>query len=255
MEYIPNSDWRILPEFPKYAITPDGQIWSFKRNKFLKQFQDRHGYLRVNLSNDLGVTTRNVHRLTGMAFIPLPKEFNGNYDMATINHIDLNRTNNHYTNLEWVGLSYNSREVLSNGYMSRMKKPCFLIDSLNDTYKTFDSYSDIDRYLNLPANTAANAINRTNGLIRGRYIARATDGLKWKGILSNRTIKNIIKSYADQIKLYKQQRGPKKIINLKTNESKVYNSLSDFAREHGLNPSNASNYLKNHSDLYRVELA
>lgn len=255
MQNITNSDWRVLPEFPDYAITPDGQIWSHKRNKFLKLYPDTNGYLRVNLYNDLGRSSLLVHRLVGMAFIPLPPEFNNNYSIATINHKDHNKANNHYTNLEWVTQSYNAQEAWDSGYCDYKKKECFLIDSLDNTYTPFDCYVNIDKYLNLPIDTVGQAIRITNGLVRGRYIVGAINDPRWKGVPTNPTIEQIVESYADQIEHYKWQMGPKKITNLQTGESRVYNTLSEFAREKGLDPKHAGRYLETHSDLYSVELA
>ena len=341
MEHISNSDWRVFPEFPDYAITPDGQVWSFKRNKFLKQYLNNDKYLVVELRNGLKRKNCKVHRLVGMAFVRLPKKFNGNYLAATINHKDHVRTNNHYTNLEWVTQSCNVQEAWDNGYCDDLKKQCFCIsiedkkytpsdsasemdrsldlpigtvtkaisrangilqgkyivgytenldkkyllpepdavgiiqlysgaianykphrkecfyiDSLDNSYHKSVSTRGIDKELNLPASTTSYAIYKHNGLIRGRYIAGYLDDPKWKGVPANPTveqIEQIVESYAEQIERYKQ-RGPKKITNLQTNESKIYNSLSDFAEEKGIHPNNVRRYLKAHSDLYKVEL-
>lgn len=341
MKNITNSDWKAIPGFPKYAITPDGQVWSYKRNRFLKPSPNDQGYLVVRLSNDLGPANCRIHRLVGMAFIPLPPEFNNDYSAATINHKDHNKTNNHYTNLEWVTHEYNIQEAWDNGYCNHKKKPCFCvsiedktftdfdsardidrhlnlskcatskaineasgiiqgkyivgytenldqsylspvpdvdgiiqlysdivdnftphrkecfcIDSLDNTYHEFGSTRDIDRELNLPRGAVRNDIHRNHGLIRGRYIVGYLNDPRWKGVPANPTIEQIVGSYADQIELYKSRNiGPKKITNLQTGESKIYNSLSEFAREHGLDPKHAGQYLRNHSDLYRVELA
>lgn len=339
MQNVSNLNWRTLPEFPDYAITPDGQVWSYYTNKFLKLVEDKYGYLIVVLYNDLGPTTCKVHRLVGKAFVPLPPEFNGNYDMATINHKDHNRQNNHYLNLEWVTREENAQEAWDNGYCDDKKKECFcvsiedekftkrdsasdmdkslnlpegtvkqainrgngilqgkyivgytenldkkyllpkpdavgiiqlystaianytpykiecfLIDSSDNSYIPFDSYAAIDKHLDLPARTTAKAIDRTHGLIRGRYIAGAINDVRWKKILPKCTVEQIVKSYEKQIERYKQ-RGPRKITNLETGESETYESLADFAREQGILPNNASNYLKARSDLYKVELA
>ena len=259
MEHISNLDWKAIPGFPNYAISEDGQIWSYYTKKFLKPCLDSNKYLVVTLYNGLKRKVCRVHRLVGKAFVKLPEEFNNNYDIATINHIDHDKTNNHYTNLEWVTLSCNVQEASDNGYCDALKKSCFCISIEDKKYTPFDSLSDMDRSLNLPEGTVKYAIRINNGLIQDRYIVGATDDPKWKEIPANpiiEQIEQIVESYADQIELYKSRNiGPKKITNLQTGESKIYNSLSEFAREHGLYPKNAGRYLKNHSDLYKVELA
>lgn len=436
MNNTSNLKWKTILGFPDYAVTPDGQIWSYKRNKFLKPYQNRGGYLDVTLSNDRGKTLCRVHRLVGMAFVPLPPEFNNHYDTVTIDHIDGNKLNNHYTNLEWVTREENIKRAWENGYCncnhlkkscfcisiedekytpfdsaSEMaqrlnlpeptvyaainkgkgiiqgkyivgytenldqkylspkpdavgiiqlysdaianytphrkegcykprnrkecfcisiidkkytpfdsavdideslnlpkcttstainqsngiiqgkyivgytenldekyllpepdavgiiqlysdaianykprRKECFYIDSLDNSYHESNSISDIDEELNLPIGTTSNAIYKTHGLIRGRYIAGRLNDHSWKKIFKRCSVEQIVKSYANQIERYKQ-RGSKKITNLKTGESKEYKSLADFAREHGLYPTNAGRYLENHPDLYKVELA
>lgn len=257
MQHISNLDWRILPEFPKYAITPDGQVWSYYTNRFLKPGLNKHGYLVVVLSNDLGKTTCKVHRLVGKAFVSLPKEFNNNYDIATIDHIDGNKLNNHYTNLEWVTREENTSRAWENGLCDiNRKKPCFCVSIEDKEYTDFSSAKDMDRYLNLPENTVANTINQSNGILRGKYIVGYVEDFDWSYLLQDQGIDDFIQTYSDAIANYKpRNRGPRRITNLQTGESKVYSSLSDFAKEKGIPPTSASSYLKSRTDLYKVELA
>lgn len=63
-----------------------------------KQTMTLDGYLRVSLKVNNRWTTAAVHRLVALAFIP---NDNPNINVE-VNHIDYDRTNNHYTNLEWT---------------------------------------------------------------------------------------------------------------------------------------------------------
>ena len=65
--------------------------------------KDKDGYLNIGLRNGKGRFFRRVHQLVAKAFIENPN----NYEV--INHIDGNRTNNHFTNLEWCTVAYNNK--------------------------------------------------------------------------------------------------------------------------------------------------
>ena len=253
MKNITNSDWRVTPDFPDYAVTPDGQVWSFKSKKFLKPMPNKQKYLTVELRNSLKRKNCSVHRLVGKAFVKLPKKFNGNYDIATINHKDHNKANNHYTNLEWVTREDNAQEAWDNGYMDHMKKPCFCVSIEDKKYTDFDSTRRMARSLNLPRSTVANTINQSDGILQGKYIVGYVEDFDWSYLLQDQGIDAFIQTYSDTIANYKSMnRGPKKITNLQTGESKRYNSLSEFAKENGLDPNRITRYLRNHSDLYKV---
>lgn len=72
---------------------PSGELkWSPSR--LLEGSVSAKGYHRVTLSNDDGERWASVHRLVAQAFCEP-------YEGETVNHIDGNRLNNHYSNLEW----------------------------------------------------------------------------------------------------------------------------------------------------------
>jgi hypothetical protein len=70
--------------------------------RILKQKKNRCGYMVCSLSNHQDLKEFLVHRLVASAFI---SKIDGKYD---VNHIDGNKTNNHYSNLEWVTKSENT---------------------------------------------------------------------------------------------------------------------------------------------------
>lgn len=67
------------------------------------------GYLTVTLTLDHGRKFCLVHRLVAEAFIPNP------LDKPEVNHKDGDKTNNVYTNLEWVTESENSLHAYATG--------------------------------------------------------------------------------------------------------------------------------------------
>ena len=86
-----------------YAITDDGQVWSHRRQIFLKQRSDKFGYLRVSLHKNKELKTFFIHRLVALAFIPNPE------GKAVVNHLDECKTNNNVSNLEWATVKENNR--------------------------------------------------------------------------------------------------------------------------------------------------
>ena len=79
-----------------YAITSCGQVWSYKRKRFLKPIVDAFGYARVNLSKNGKVKAHKIHRLVAEAYIPTP------LGLRDVNHLDENKLNNSCLNLEWL---------------------------------------------------------------------------------------------------------------------------------------------------------
>ena len=90
-----------LAEYPQYEIYPDGRIFSYKTNKFLKK-TFTNGYEFVELFNESGSKRMSVHRLVAEAFIPNPD------NLPCVNHKDETRTNNNVENLEWCTYKYNT---------------------------------------------------------------------------------------------------------------------------------------------------
>lgn len=78
-----------------YAITEDGQVWSYRTKQFRKPFVNNSGYLQVSLIIHSKVKNFLIHRLVAEAYIPNPN------NLPEVNHKDENKLNPHYTNLEW----------------------------------------------------------------------------------------------------------------------------------------------------------
>ena len=80
-----------------YQITSWGRVYAVDRDKFVNPEETSKGYLRVDLYKKNGMRKHfKVHRLVAKAFIANP------LNKPQVNHIDGNKQNNSFTNLEWV---------------------------------------------------------------------------------------------------------------------------------------------------------
>lgn len=96
MELLKGERVRLIKDYPHYLVTDHGRVYSFFKNRFLESFTNKQGYMKVSLGGDNKRAFR-VHRLVAMCFIP-----NRAKTRTQVNHIDHNKLNNHYSNLEWV---------------------------------------------------------------------------------------------------------------------------------------------------------
>lgn len=87
----------------RYFISDDGKVFSKEKEELKEKslFKSHNGYLRVALWNNGKQKKYFVHRLVATYFVKNSK----NYD--SVDHIDEDKVNNHYTNLRWTSKSYN----------------------------------------------------------------------------------------------------------------------------------------------------
>jgi len=110
-----------IPGFEgRYAVSVCGKVWSHpkvsrgkmnplnNKGKWLKQYKGPSGHFRVCLQKKVYA----VHRLVALTYIGLPLT-----DKNTINHIDGNKENNHFSNLEWCNQSYNCAHAWKSGLL------------------------------------------------------------------------------------------------------------------------------------------
>jgi hypothetical protein len=98
-----------IPNYERYLITEDGQVFSTKSNKLLRQYDVGKGYKAVELWNSNGGKRHTIHRLVALTYLPNPDS------LPFINHKDLDKTNNHVSNLEWCTAQLNVLHAINSG--------------------------------------------------------------------------------------------------------------------------------------------
>ena len=99
--------WRDIEGYEGlYQVSNFGRVKSLNyrrtcKEKLLKAYKDKEGYLHVSLCKDGKTKTYSIHRLVAQEFIPNP------YNLPQVNHKDENKTNNRVYNLEWCSVKYN----------------------------------------------------------------------------------------------------------------------------------------------------
>lgn len=97
--------WRDIKDYEGlYQVSNLGRVKSLKygKEKILKGYKYRGGYLRVDLYKERKVKHFPIHRLVASAFINNPN------NLPQVNHKDEDKTNNCAENLEYCDSSYNT---------------------------------------------------------------------------------------------------------------------------------------------------
>lgn len=100
------NEWKCIYDFEKlYKINKNGEIYSIKTNKKLKPIKQKNGYYHVSLCKNKKIYQKRLHRLVAEAFIPNPE------NKPDVNHIDMDKSNNKASNLEWVTKKENNQKM------------------------------------------------------------------------------------------------------------------------------------------------
>ena len=121
------------------------------KEKKLKTQTNKYGYNYIILANSFGKRKHYfIHQLVAKTFLDNPNNY------ISINHKDENKTNNHYSNLEWCSIKYNNlfnnrqkkiNTILQNTVKSRKIVQQF--DKLNNFIQEFQSINEACRKLGI----------------------------------------------------------------------------------------------------------
>lgn len=102
---------RTIPDWPNYRISEGGVLIRKKDGFRPKYFQDDDGYLRVSVSKGKRCKIRGVHQLVAEAWL----RPSTSTKKTQVNHIDGDKQNNHWRNLEWVTSRQNTHHAIATG--------------------------------------------------------------------------------------------------------------------------------------------
>jgi hypothetical protein len=118
-----DEDWKIYKEIPSLEISNFGRIRNISTKEFVIPYES-HSYLMISFHGK----QYSVHRLVAELFVdnPNPDKF------FYINHIDGNKSNNIFYNLEWCNISMNAEHAyltgLSKSYSEKtIRDVCILL--------------------------------------------------------------------------------------------------------------------------------
>lgn len=137
----------------QYAITSCGRVWSYKSEKFITQHDNGRGYLVVDLCKDGKRTHHYVHRLVAEAYIA------NHNKLPQVNHKDEDKTNNSVNNLEWCTNIYNQEYGTRKDRQAKtISIPVYCLE----LDKTFSSYAEAAKYLNISPSYISYALATPN---------------------------------------------------------------------------------------------
>ena len=166
---------RSVDRLIKYS---NGNIVSYK-GQAIKPYIATNGYVLVDLTKEHKRYKKIVHRLVAEAFIGNPQMF------PEVNHIDENKQNNHFENLEWCTVKYNRnfgtrniRSAKSKDYKSISEKNRLIqgkrVLQLDKTGRI------INRYISIREAEKCTGFHRQaiSGCCHGKY--KYAYGFKWE---------------------------------------------------------------------------
>lgn len=165
--------WKDIKGFEGlYQVSNYGQIKSLKWNHSntikLLTLTNNQGYMRTYLFKDKIKYSKYVHDLVAEAFIPNPNHY------TEVNHIDENKENNFYLNLEWCNKKYNSNYGNRNKLISQnsaMLRPILQYDLGDNFIKEYPCIISAVKELGIRSSGISNCC-------AGRY--SQSGGYKWK---------------------------------------------------------------------------
>lgn len=138
----------------EYWVTRFGDIWEDKRVVKLTPTLNVTGYWQVNIRGQITM----IHRLVAKHFCKVPErlsEMGYTFDTLEVNHIDGDKANNRWDNLEWV----TGDENMAHASRTKLMKTTISDELLEKVWQMLaDNYTDIEisKATHIPSPTVCN---------------------------------------------------------------------------------------------------
>lgn len=145
-----NECWTNHWKYPNHEFSTHGRIRNKKNGHILKPHLDKDGYEIVSIGKFDNVRVHIAIMEAWFGPKPFPK--------AEVNHIDLNRANNHYLNLEWTTSKGNTDWAMMHGTIDWQKGLNAAVEAnkvrvrIVETGQEFNSIKECAEYLGVNPN-------------------------------------------------------------------------------------------------------
>lgn len=121
----------------QYLVSDNGQIYSLKTNKILKQHVNKNGYstICVSIGTRKNKILIRIHDAVGYNFV------DGYQEGFEINHKNGNKQDNNATNLEWISHQYN----IIHSWKTGLRKDNVRV-KCNETGEIFNTLKDAEQW-------------------------------------------------------------------------------------------------------------
>lgn len=194
--YMGEEIWKPVSECTNYEISNYRRVRSLLPCKkghepyYLKIFISKTGYYVVNLWINGNRRIRKLHRLYAIEFIPNP------LNLPEINHLDGNKLNNEYDNLEWCTAVRNKQHAFETGLVPKVlgqnqSSTILLDEQVLLIYKSSKTISELSKEFNVSNSAIASIKNgKTWGWLTGKTYVRKRERSK----ISNEDVLQIFNS-------------------------------------------------------------
>ena len=127
-----------------YLVNSAGIVYSKRSGKPLKGKIDKDGYIELCLSYGGKVHYERLHRIIASCFVDNPDAERNN----VVNHLDGNKLNNDYSNLEWTTVKGNTKHAYDNGWLQppNTSKETEIINTETGEVLHFSSRKECEKY-------------------------------------------------------------------------------------------------------------